>query len=66
MILIFSDEPETLICSSCSETLLFWLVGWLVGRTGASGYAVRGVDENRVGIMVDGLRQAETLSSQGF
>ncbi|HHF6994070.1 TPA: TonB-dependent receptor, partial [Haemophilus influenzae] len=31
-----------------------------------SGYAVRGVDENRVGIMVDGLRQAETLSSQGF
>ncbi|HHE9454189.1 TPA: TonB-dependent receptor plug domain-containing protein, partial [Haemophilus influenzae 10810] len=29
-------------------------------------YAVRGVDENRVGIMVDGLRQAETLSSQGF
>ncbi|HHF5199070.1 TPA: TonB-dependent hemoglobin/transferrin/lactoferrin family receptor, partial [Haemophilus influenzae] len=33
---------------------------------GASGYAVRGVDENRVGIMVDGLRQAETLSSQGF
>lgn len=23
------------------------------GRTGASGYAVRGVDENRVGIMVD-------------
>lgn len=26
------------------------------GRTGASGYAVRGVDENRVGIMVDGLR----------
>ncbi|KIG22278.1 TonB-dependent hemoglobin/transferrin/lactoferrin family receptor, partial [Haemophilus influenzae] len=34
--------------------------------TGASGYAVRGVDENRVGIMVDGLRQAETLSSQGF
>ncbi|HHF5653926.1 TPA: TonB-dependent receptor, partial [Haemophilus influenzae] len=36
------------------------------GRTGPSGYAVRGVDENRVGIMVDGLRQAETLSSQGF
>ena len=36
------------------------------GRTGSSGYAVRGVDENRVGIMVDGLRQAETLSSQGF
>ncbi|MDO4222427.1 MAG: TonB-dependent hemoglobin/transferrin/lactoferrin family receptor [Acinetobacter sp.] len=36
------------------------------GRFGASGYAVRGVDENRVGIVVDGLRQAETLSSQGF
>lgn len=36
------------------------------GRTGSSGYAVRGVDENRVGIMIDGLRQAETLSSQGF
>ncbi|WP_218832328.1 TonB-dependent receptor plug domain-containing protein, partial [Haemophilus haemolyticus] len=36
------------------------------GRTGASGYAVRGVDENRVGIMVDGLRQSETLSSQAF
>ncbi|EJS91429.1 hypothetical protein AAUPMC_03754 [Pasteurella multocida subsp. multocida str. Anand1_cattle] len=27
------------------------------GRFGASGYAVRGVDENRVGIMIDGLRQ---------
>ncbi|MFC1075956.1 TonB-dependent hemoglobin/transferrin/lactoferrin family receptor [Pasteurella multocida] len=36
------------------------------GRMGASGYAVRGVDENRVGIMIDGLRQSETLSSQGF
>ncbi|NNI31306.1 TonB-dependent hemoglobin/transferrin/lactoferrin family receptor [Pasteurella multocida] len=36
------------------------------GRSGASGYAVRGVDENRVGIMIDGLRQSETLSSQGF
>ncbi|MEE3703876.1 TonB-dependent receptor, partial [Pasteurella multocida] len=36
------------------------------GRFGASGYAVRGVDENRVGIMIDGLRQSETLSSQGF
>ncbi|EJS90089.1 hypothetical protein AAUPMB_03528, partial [Pasteurella multocida subsp. multocida str. Anand1_buffalo] len=31
-----------------------------------SGYAIRGVDENRVGIMIDGLRQSETLSSQGF
>ncbi|HEH9770508.1 TPA: TonB-dependent hemoglobin/transferrin/lactoferrin family receptor [Pasteurella multocida] len=36
------------------------------GRFGASGYAVRGVDENRVAITVDGLHQAETLSSQGF
>lgn len=36
------------------------------GRTGSSGYAIRGVDENRVGITVDGLRQAETLSSQAF
>ncbi|WP_069636776.1 TonB-dependent receptor domain-containing protein [Campylobacter pinnipediorum] len=36
------------------------------GRFGASGYAIRGVDENRVAITIDGLRQAETLSSQGF
>lgn len=36
------------------------------GRMGASGYSVRGVDENRVAITVDGLHQAETLSSQGF
>ncbi|MDT8766544.1 TonB-dependent hemoglobin/transferrin/lactoferrin family receptor [Pasteurella multocida] len=36
------------------------------GRFGASGYAVRGVDENRVAITIDGLHQAETLSSQGF
>ena len=36
------------------------------GRFGASGYAVRGVDENRVAITIDGLRQSETLSSQGF
>ena len=36
------------------------------GRMGSSGYAVRGVDENRVAITVDGLHQAETLSSQGF
>ena len=36
------------------------------GRFGTSGYAVRGVDENRVAITIDGLRQAETLSSQGF
>ncbi|HHF7093542.1 TPA: TonB-dependent hemoglobin/transferrin/lactoferrin family receptor, partial [Haemophilus influenzae] len=27
---------------------------------------IRGVDENRVAINIDGLRQAETLSSQGF
>ncbi|MGC7560993.1 TonB-dependent receptor domain-containing protein [Pasteurella sp. PK-2025] len=36
------------------------------GRFGSSGYAIRGVDENRVGILIDGLKQAETLSSQGF
>ncbi|WP_069632014.1 TonB-dependent receptor domain-containing protein [Campylobacter pinnipediorum] len=36
------------------------------GRFGASGYAIRGVDENRVAITIDGLHQAETLSSQGF
>lgn len=36
------------------------------GRFGTSGYAVRGVEENRVAITVDGLHQAETLSSQGF
>ncbi|WP_439291078.1 TonB-dependent hemoglobin/transferrin/lactoferrin family receptor [Lonepinella koalarum] len=36
------------------------------GRFGSSGYAIRGVDENRVAIVVDGLHQAETLSSQGF
>lgn len=36
------------------------------GRFGSSGYAIRGVDENRVGISIDGLRQAETLASPGF
>ena len=36
------------------------------GRFGTSGYAIRGVDENRVAINIDGLAQAETLSSQGF
>ncbi len=36
------------------------------GRMGNSGYTIRGVDENRVAITVDGLHQAETLSSQGF
>ncbi|MDO5045090.1 TonB-dependent receptor domain-containing protein [Campylobacter sp.] len=36
------------------------------GRFGSSGYAIRGVDENRVAITIDGLHQAETLSSQGF
>ncbi|HHF6879737.1 TPA: TonB-dependent hemoglobin/transferrin/lactoferrin family receptor, partial [Haemophilus influenzae] len=36
------------------------------GRFGQSGFAIRGVDENRVAINIDGLRQAETLSSQGF
>lgn len=36
------------------------------GRFGSSGYAIRGVDENRVAITVDGLHQSETLASQGF
>lgn len=36
------------------------------GRMGSSGYMVRGVEENRVNITVDGLQQAQTLSSQGF
>ncbi len=36
------------------------------GRMGASGFAIRGVDENRVAVTVDGLHQAQTLSSQGF
>ncbi|WP_211436736.1 TonB-dependent receptor plug domain-containing protein [Campylobacter mucosalis] len=36
------------------------------GRFGASGYSIRGVDENRVAIQIDGLNQAQTLSSQGF
>ncbi|SPX40461.1 hemoglobin/hemoglobin-haptoglobin binding protein B [Haemophilus influenzae] len=37
-----------------------------LGVFGQSGFAIRGVDENRVAINIDGLRQAETLSSQGF
>ena len=37
-----------------------------VGRFGTSGYAIRGVDENRVDIKIDGLRQAQTLSSSAF
>lgn len=36
------------------------------GRFGTSGYNIRGVDENRVAISIDGLKQAETLASQGF
>lgn len=36
------------------------------GRFGTSGYAIRGVDENRVDIKIDGLRQAQTLSSSAF
>ncbi|HHF3832953.1 TPA: TonB-dependent hemoglobin/transferrin/lactoferrin family receptor, partial [Haemophilus influenzae] len=36
------------------------------GRFGNSGFAVRGVDENRVAVQIDGLHQAETISSQGF
>ena len=36
------------------------------GRFGNSGFAVRGVEENRVAIQIDGLAQAQTISSQGF
>ena len=36
------------------------------GRFGSSGFAIRGVEENRVAIQIDGLAQAETISSQGF
>ena len=36
------------------------------GRFGNSGFAVRGVEENRVAVQIDGLHQAETISSQGF
>ncbi|HII2988550.1 TonB-dependent hemoglobin/transferrin/lactoferrin family receptor [Haemophilus influenzae] len=36
------------------------------GRFGNSGFAARGVDENRVAVQIDGLHQAETISSQGF
>ncbi len=36
------------------------------GRMGSSGYAIRGVDENRVNITIDGLQQAQTISSPGF
>ena len=33
------------------------------GRFGSSGYAIRGVEENRVAVQIDGLTQAETISS---
>ncbi|EGT83136.1 ligand-gated channel protein [Haemophilus quentini] len=36
------------------------------GRFGNNGFAVRGVEENRVAVQIDGLHQAETISSQGF
>lgn len=36
------------------------------GRFGSSGFAIRGVDENRVAIQIDNLAQAQTISSQGF
>lgn len=36
------------------------------GRFGNSGFAVRGVEENRVAVQIDGLHQAETISSQGL
>lgn len=36
------------------------------GRVGSNGFTIRGVDQNRVAISVDGLAQAESRSSEGF
>lgn len=36
------------------------------GRSGSNGFAIRGVDKDRVAINVDGLAQAESRSSQAF
>ncbi|PSM53236.1 TonB-dependent receptor [Campylobacter blaseri] len=36
------------------------------GRFGSSGYNIRGAEENRVATVIDGLHQAQTLSSQSF
>ncbi|MDO4998214.1 MAG: TonB-dependent hemoglobin/transferrin/lactoferrin family receptor [Neisseria sp.] len=36
------------------------------GRAGSNGFAIRGVDKDRVAITVDGLSQAESRSSEAF
>ncbi|KPN73496.1 TonB-dependent hemoglobin/transferrin/lactoferrin family receptor [Neisseria sp. 74A18] len=36
------------------------------GRGSTNGFVIRGVDKDRVAINVDGLTQAESLSSEGF
>ena len=36
------------------------------GRSGSNGFAIRGVDKDRVAINVDGLAQAESRSSEAF
>lgn len=36
------------------------------GRAGSNGFAIRGVDKDRVAINVDGLAQAESRSSEAF
>lgn len=36
------------------------------GRSGSNGFAIRGVDKDRVAINVDGLTQAESRSSEAF
>ncbi|MCF7520629.1 TonB-dependent hemoglobin/transferrin/lactoferrin family receptor [Neisseria sp. ZJ106] len=36
------------------------------GRAGSNGFAVRGVDKDRVAVSVDGLAQAESRSSEAF
>lgn len=66
---VVSDEQISRNMVADSRDLVRYETGVSVvetGRFGSSGYAIRGVDENRVAIMVDGLRQAETLASQGF
>lgn len=36
------------------------------GRAGSNGFAIRGVDKDRVAVVVDGLPQAESRSSEAF
>lgn len=36
------------------------------GRAGSNGFAIRGVDKDRVAVNVDGLQQAESRSSEAF